>query len=59
MHRKVTAVETPNETEGLIQSFVLVGRPYFHKNKKYEFACQLTEAIIKERTMQWKNKICC
>ena len=41
---------------GLIQSFVLVGRPYFHKNKKYEFACQLTEAIIKERTMPWKNK---
>ena len=27
---------------GLIQSFVFIGRSYFHKNKKYEFACQLT-----------------
>ena len=44
---------------GLIRSFVLVGRPYFHKNKSWEFACQLTGVIIKGRTMQWKNKICC
>ena len=26
-------------TFDLIQSFVFIGRPYFHKNKKYEFAC--------------------
>ena len=36
---------------GLIQSFVFIGRSYFHKNKKYEFACQLTgtEAINNKR----------
>ena len=40
----------------LIRSFVFIGRPNFHKNKRYEFACQLTEAITKEITMQWKIK---
>ena len=34
---------------GLIQSFVFIGRSYFHKNKKYVFACQLTEAINNKR----------
>ena len=34
---------------GLIKSFVFIGRSYFHKNKKYEFACQLTEAIKNKR----------
>ena len=40
---------------GLIRGFVFIGRPYFHKNKKYEYADQLTEATIKGRTMQLKN----
>ena len=43
-------------TKGLIQSFVFIGRPYFHKNKKYEFACQLTEAIIKKGRCYGKIK---
>ena len=34
---------------GLIQSFVFIGISYFHKNKNYEFACQLTEAINNKR----------
>ena len=34
---------------GLIQSFVFIGISFFHKNKKYEFACQLTEAINNKR----------
>ena len=39
------------ETWGLIKSFLLVGRPYFQKNKNSKFACHFTGLVKKERKL--------